>query len=377
VRKDCRATPEAAASRARRADLPFSFRVRCLRSRANERRHHREERMKSVLHRIVAPSVALAAALTVAAGAAVAQSWPEKSITLIVPFAAGGPSDTIGRLMADHLGRTLGQQIIVENVGGAGGTAGTERAARAAPDGYTLLTHHSGHTAAPSLYSNLRYDPRTAFENIGLVNTGPMVLLSRKTLETKDATELTAWMKAQGEKATLGFAGVGSNSYVCGMLLQQILGVKLAMVAYRGTGPAMNDLVGGQIDVLCDQATTAVPQIKGGTVKAYAVTSDQRLASIAEVPSNKEAGIPGLNVTIWNGLYAPKGTPKAVLDKVNGALGKFLTDPVILERFAATGTVAFPPEMRTPAAHSRWLDEQFAFFEKMFAAAGVKKEEAK
>jgi tripartite-type tricarboxylate transporter receptor subunit TctC len=204
-----------------------------------------------------------------------------------------------------------------------------------------------------------------------------MVLLSRKTLEAKSAAELIAWIKSQGEKATLGFAGVGSNSYVCGTLLQQITGVRMSMVAYRGTGPAMNDLVGGQIDVLCDQATTAVPQIKGGTVKAYAVTSDKRLDSIADIPSNAEAGIPGLNVTIWNALYAPKGTPREVVDKVNAALGKFLTDPVILERLAATGTVAFPPEMRSPAAHTKWLDEQFTFFQKMFAEAGVKKEEAK
>ena len=182
------------------------------------------------------------ALLAVLAGAALcgplaAQGYPDKPITLIVPFAAGGPSDTIGRLVAEHLGRNLGQQVVVENVGGAGGTLGSERLAKAAADGYTLLTHHGALAAAPALYANLRYNSKTAFEPLGLVNTGPMVLLSKKALETKDAKELFAWLKAQGDKATVGFAGVGSNSYICATLLQQQLGVKLAMVPYRGTGP--------------------------------------------------------------------------------------------------------------------------------------------
>lgn len=322
------------------------------------------------------------ALLAVLAGVALcgplaAQGYPDKPIVLIVPFAAGGPSDTIGRLVADHLGRNLGQQVIVENVGGAGGTLGAERAAKAAPDGYTLLTHHGALAAAPALYSNLRYDSKTAFEPLGLVNTGPMVLLSKKTLETKDAKELFAWLKAQGNKATVGFAGVGSNSYICATLLQQQLGVKLAMVPYRGTGPAMIDLVAGQIDVLCDQATTAVPQIQGGTVKAYAVTSADRLDSIKDVPSAKEAGMPEFSVTIWNGLYAPKGVPKEVVDKVNAAIGKMVTDATVLERFAATGTQPFPAAMRSPAEHAKHLTGEFARFEAMFKAVGVTPQEAK
>jgi tripartite-type tricarboxylate transporter receptor subunit TctC len=306
-----------------------------------------------------------------------AQGYPSKPITLIVPFAAGGPSDTVGRLMADHLSRSLGQNVVVENVGGAGGTLGAERAAKAAPDGYTLLTHHGALAAAPALYSNLRYDSKTAFEPLGLVNTGPMVLLSRKGLETADAKALFAWLKDQGTKATVGFAGVGSNSYVCATLLQQLLGVKLGMVPYRGTGPAMIDLVAGQIDVLCDQATTATPQIQGGTVKAYAVTSAERLESLKEVPSAKEAGLPDFSVTIWNGLYAPKGVAKEVVDKVNAAIGKMVTDPAILERFAATGTRPFPPQMRSPAEHAKWLTAEFARFEAMFKAVGVAPQEAK
>lgn len=320
------------------------------------------------------PAVLAAVALS---GPLAAQGYPDRPITLIVPFAAGGPSDTVGRLVADHLGRTLGQQIVVENVGGAGGTLGAERAAKAAPDGYTLFTHHSGLPASAALYANLRYDSKAAFEPLGLVNTGPMVLLSKKALETANAKELFGWLKTQGDKATVGFAGVGSNSYICATLLQQLLGVKLAMVPYRGTGPAMNDLVGGQIDVLCDQATTAVPQILGGTVKAYAVTSAERLDSIKDVPSATEAGLPEFNVTIWNGLYAPKGVPKEVVDKVNAAIGKMVTDQTILDRFAATGTRPFPADMRPPAAHAKFLTGEFARFEAMFKAVGVTPQEAK
>jgi tripartite-type tricarboxylate transporter receptor subunit TctC len=330
----------------------------------------------SIRHLLVGAAVLVTGHAAISASAT-AQSWPSKPITLIVPFAAGGPSDTIGRLVADHIGRSLGQQIVVENVAGAGGTVGMERAAKSAPDGYTLLTHHSGLTTAPALYANLRIDPKTSFETIGLVNTGPMALLSRKTLEVRDAKELVAWLKTNGEKVTVGHAGVGSNSYVCATVLMQALGTKHAMVAYRGTGPAMNDLVGGQIDVLCDQATTAVPQIQSSTVKAYLVTSQQRLASLKDVPSYTEAGVPGMEVTIWNGLYAPKGTPPEILEKVHSALTKFLADPVIMERFTATGTVPFPSEMRSRQAHAEFLVGQFDFYAKMFAAAGIKKEEAK
>ena len=321
--------------------------------------------------------LALAISLALAPAATLAQDYPSKPINVIVVFAAGGPSDTLARQLTDHIGRHWNQQLIVETVAGAGGTLGTDRAARAAPDGYTILTHHSGFTAAPALYSNLKFDSRGAFEPLGLINTGPMVMLSRKTLETKNMAELVAFLKEKGDRATIGFAGVGSNSYVCATVLQNLIGTKLAMVAYRGTGPAMNDLVGGQIDVLCDQATSAVPQIKGGTVKAYAVTNSVRDVSIADVPSNTEAGFPGFQVTIWNGAYAPKGTPKDVLDKWNTAIGKFVSEPAVVQRFAETGTVPFPPDMRSREAHAKWLDEQFAFYEKLFSSLGVGKQEAK
>lgn len=318
-----------------------------------------------------------AGAFALAPLAALAQGYPTKPVNVIVVFAAGGPSDTLARLLSDHIGRQWNSQLVVENVAGAGGTVGTDRAAKAAPDGYTILTHHSGLTAAPSLYSNLKFDSKGAFEPLGLINTGPMVMLSKKTLETKDMGELVKYLKEKGDKATIGFAGVGSNSYVCAMVLQNLIGTKLSMVAYRGTGPAMNDLVGGQIDVLCDQATTAVPQVKGGTVKAYAVTTSVRDSSLPDVPSNKEAGFPGFEVAIWNGAYAPKGTPKEVLDKWNEAIGKFVADPAIVARLKDTGTVPFPPEMRSREAHAKWLTEQFGFYEKLFSSLGVQKGEAK
>ena len=333
--------------------------------------------MLGTIRRRSLAAIALVASLPLLSFQAASQTWPAKTITLVVPFAAGGPSDVIGRLLADHVGRTLGQQIIVENVGGAGGTLGMDRVAKADPDGYTLLIHHSALTASPSLYSNLKFDPHTAFEPIGLINTGPMVLLSRKSLDVGDASGLIDWLKQQGDKATIGFAGVGSNSYICATVLKSLTGTKPSMVPYRGTGPAMTDLVGGQIDVLCDQSTTAVPQVLEGTVRAYAVTAPERSNSLPNVPSNKEAGLPALQVTIWNALYAPRGTPAVVIEKLNAALGKMLSDPAILSRFDATGTVAFPADRRAPKAHAEHMQQQFVFFKTMFAKAGVKQLEAK
>jgi tripartite-type tricarboxylate transporter receptor subunit TctC len=329
-----------------------------------------------VFHRLkMAIAVGLAGVLPSATLAQ--QPYPNKPVNVVVVFAAGGPSDTIARLLTDHVGRQWGGQLVVENVAGAGGTVGTDRAAKAAADGYTILTHHSGLTASPALYGNLKFDSKTAFEPLGLINTGPMVMLSKKDLATKDMKELVAFLKDKGDKATIGFAGVGSNSYVCAMTLQSLIGTKLAMVAYRGTGPAMNDLVAGQIDVLCDQATTAVPQIQGGTVKAYTLTSNAKLSSLPAVPTNAEAGFPAFDVAIWNGVYAPKGTPKDILDKWNEAIGKFVSDPAIIKRLEETGTVPFAPAMRSREAHATWLTEQFAFYDKLFTSLGVIKQEAK
>lgn len=228
---------------------------------------------------------------TVLAGTAVAQTYPSKPITLIVPFAAGGPSDVIARLLGEYMGRTLGQQVVVENVAGAGGTSGARRLLSGGADGHTILIHHLALAASASLYDNLGYDTTTAFEPIGLINTGPMAIAAKLALEPVDAKAFFSWAKAQGEKVTIAHAGVGSNAHLCAVLMSQALGVKFTQVAYRGTGPAMNDLIGGSVDVLCDQSTTAVPQVQGGKVKAYAVTSPARLDVLPTTPTARESGV--------------------------------------------------------------------------------------
>ncbi|MCL4764597.1 MAG: tripartite tricarboxylate transporter substrate binding protein BugD [Hyphomicrobiaceae bacterium] len=298
-------------------------------------------------------SAAAAAAVLAVPAIALAQDYPTKPITMVVPFAAGGPTDTVARLLGEHMGRTLGQQIVVENVAGAGGTTGTERVSKAEPDGYTVLLHHQGITAAPALYNNLRYDTKTALEMVGMINHGPMVVVGKKGLQAASAKELFDWMKQNADKITMAHAGVGSNSHVCGLIIQKVLGQKFTFVAYRGTGPAMNDLVAGQIDVLCDQSTNAVPQIQGGTVKAYAVADKARIDSIKDVPTAPEAGFPDMTMRLWNAIYAPKGTPKEIVAKVNAALRKALADPSIKEKFAAVGTSLFPESEWTPEAHHK------------------------
>jgi tripartite-type tricarboxylate transporter receptor subunit TctC len=306
-----------------------------------------------------------------------AQGYPTKPITLIAPFAAGGPTDTIARLTADHIGRTLGQQVIVENVAGAGGTAGAERAAKASPDGYTVLIHHGGLTRGPSLYSNLRYDTKTAFDTIGLINGGPMIVVSKKGIEAKSAAELFDYLKKNADKVSLGHAGAGSNSYTCGLLIQHVLQQKFSFVAYRGTGPAMNDLVAGQIDAMCDQATNAIPQVSGGTIKGYLVTGDERLGSVKDLPTAKEAGFPGLKIEIWNGLYLPKGTPKDIIDKWHAALQKALGDKTFVDKLTELGTTLFPENMRSPDEHRKYMLADIELQAALLKSAGVQPVEAK
>jgi tripartite-type tricarboxylate transporter receptor subunit TctC len=268
------------------------------------------------------------------------------------------------------MGRTLGQQVVIENVAGAGGTAGAARVAAAAPDGYTILIHHVALKAAPALYNNLRYETAQAFEMLGVVNTGPMVIVGKTALPPANARDFFAWMKAQGDKANFAHAGVGSNSHICTVLLGQALGVKPTMVAYRGTGPAMNDVVGGQVDVLCDQSTTAVPQIQGNKVKAFAVTSPRRLDVIKDVPTVTESGI-NMDLTIWHGLYAPRGTPAEAANRLHAALQAALREPAIIERFAAVGTTPFPDAERSREAHRRLFDGDIARIGKALKDAGV------
>jgi tripartite-type tricarboxylate transporter receptor subunit TctC len=312
-----------------------------------------------------------AAALALAMGSALAQDYPTRLITLVVPFAAGGPSDAIGRLLAQSMSTTLKQQVVIENVAGAGGTTAAARVAKADPDGHTLLIHHIALPAGASLYKNLAYDTVKDFETLGLVNFGPMVLASKKDFAAKDAKDLLAKLKADGPKITLAHAGIASNSHLCGLLMQQALGVKFTEVAYRGTGPAMNDLVSGQVDILCDQSTTAVPQIQGNTIKAFAVTSSGRLDTLPDVLTMKEAGLGDFEFVIWHGLYAPKGTPKQAVDALNKALQVALADATVKARFADVGTQIFPSADLTPQAHRARLESEVAKWRDVIAKAGI------
>jgi tripartite-type tricarboxylate transporter receptor subunit TctC len=289
---------------------------------------------------------------------------------MVVSFAAGGPSDVIARLLADNMSKTLGQQVIVENVAGAGGTTGTARVAAAVPDGHTILIHHLALKAAPALYANLKYDTLTAFEPLGMVNTGPMVITGKMGLAANTAQEFFAYAKAQGDKLTMAHAGIGSNSHLCIILMSQALGVKPTQVAYRGTGPAMTDLVAGQIDSVCDQSTSAIPQITGNKIKAYAVTSTERLQVLRNVPTTREVGTP-IDMTIWHGLYAPKGTPEDALAKLHAALQTALADKTINDRFAEFGTSAFPDAQKTRAAHKAAFMAEVTKWQAALQAAGV------
>ena len=321
-----------------------------------------------ITRRSLMVAAALGAALP---GAAAADSFPSRPITMVVPFTAGGPSDAIARLVGQSMSTTLGQQVVIENVAGAGGTVGAARTAKADPDGYTLLIAHVALPASASLYKSLPYDTATAFEPVGLVNFGPMVLTTRKDFPATDIASLLARLKSDGPKITAAHAGIGSNANLCDLLLQRELGTKFTEVAYRGTGPAMNDLIGGQVDFLCDQTTNSVPQIESKTVKGFAVTSAKRLDVLPNLPTLQEAGLKDFEFVIWHGLYAPKGTPAAIVTALNKALQIAVTDPTIRARFAAVGTESYPAAELTPAAHRARFDREIATWRDVIARSGV------
>lgn len=316
--------------------------------------------------------VAMAALFGLATGSAEAQqAYPTRPITVVVPFAAGGPTDTVARLIAESMSKTLGQQVIVENVGGAGGTRGAAQVAKAAPDGYTLLIHHIGQATAATLYRKLPYNVLTDFEEAGLITPVPMTLIAKPGLEPKTTPELIDFIKKNKEKITLGNAGVGSASHLCGMLLMSKVGAPMTTVPYQGTGPAMNDLVGGQIDLMCDQTTNTTGQIKGGKVKAYAVTTKDRVKSLGDLPTLQESGLKDVEVTIWHGMYAPKGTPKEIMDKLNAALQVALEDPKVIARFADLGTEPEAKDRRSREFHKQFLASEVAKWKPVIEAAGV------
>ena len=277
-------------------------------------------------------AVAGASALLTSNIASAQKDWPTKNIQLIVPFAAGGPTDSIARLISVPMSQALGQTVVVENVPGAGGTIASTKVARATPDGYTIYIHHMGMATAQALYDKLPYDPMTSFEYIGQVADVPMVLLGKKDLPANNFKELEAYIKANGSKVTMANAGPGAVSQLCGLLFQSRLGVKLTNIPYKGTGPALTDLLGGQVDLLCDQTTQTIPYIKDGRVKAYGTTTLKRLPAIPNVPTLNEEGLKGFEVKVWHGVYAPKGTPQPVLNKINAALKTALNSPDVKKR---------------------------------------------
>lgn len=298
-------------------------------------------------------------------------TYPNKTITMIVPFAAGGPTDTVARLVAQSMTTSLKQTVIVENVGGAGGTIGAARVAKAAPDGYTLFLHHIGQSTAPTLYRKLSYNAVDDFSPIGLITDVPMTIIARGDFPAKDFKELVAYVKANKNKVTYANAGVGSASHLCGMLFMTAIETELTTVPYKGTGPAMNDLLGGQVDFMCDQTTNTTSQIKGGKVKAYAVTTKTRVPSLPNIPTATEAGLPGFEVAVWHGLYAPKGTPKPVIDKVEAALQVALKDPTVKQRFSDLGTEPVSADRATPEALGAHLKAEIAKWAPIIKKAGV------
>ncbi|MBC7311046.1 MAG: tripartite tricarboxylate transporter substrate binding protein BugD [Rhizobium sp.] len=311
-----------------------------------------------------------ALAVTLSSAAAFAAGYPERTITMVVPFAAGGPTDTVARLVAESMSKDLGQQIVVENVGGAGGTLGAGRVAAAEPDGYTVLLHHIGMATSATLYRKLAYDTLNAFEYVGLVTDVPMTIVARKDLEPTDLKGLIDYMKANKDTVTVANAGIGAASHLCGMLLMSAIDTPLVTVPYKGTGPAMTDLLGGQVDIMCDQTTNTTKQIQGGTIKAYAVTSPARLDVLKDVPTAVEGGLADFQVGIWHGVYAPKGTPSEAVERLSKSLQVALKDENVVARFTELGTAPSPEADATPAALKAKLEGEIARWKPVIEAAG-------
>ena len=313
--------------------------------------------------------------LAFAAAAVAGPSWaeyPDKPVTIVVPFAAGGPTDKVARDLAEALRKPLGGTLIIENVGGVGGTLGANKVAKAAPDGYTLLLHHIGLASATALYRSLPYKTLDDFEYLGMVNEVPMTLIGRPTLPAGNYAELAKWLEANKGNINLAHAGVGSASHLCGLMYQSSIKIDMTTVPYKGTAPAMNDLLGGQVDLMCDQTTNTTGQIEAGKVKAFAVMSSKRLSAgaLAKLPTADESGVKGFNLAVWHGLYAPKGTPKAVIDKVNTALRAALKDPDFHKRQEALGAVIISDARLAPAEHKKFVEAEIAKLTPVIKAAG-------
>jgi tripartite-type tricarboxylate transporter receptor subunit TctC len=313
-------------------------------------------------------------ALMAFGGSAFADNFPSHPITIVVPYAAGGPSDAMARILGDRMKTRLGEALLVENVTGAGGSIGVGRAVRAAPDGYTISFGHLGtHVANGAIY-RLGYDLVTDLEPVVLLPSNPMIIVSKNTVPAKTLKELIAWLKARPAPATAGTAGAGSGSHIAGLYFENVTGIKLQYVPYRGTAPAMNDLVAGQIDLIIDQTSNSIGQVRAGTIRAYAVTDDKRVEQASDIPTTDEAGLPGFHMTLWSGLWVPKGTPKEVVAKLNAAAVGALNDPAVRKQFENLGLRMPPADQLTPEALGAWQKAEIAKWWPMIKAANVKVE---
>ena len=303
----------------------------------------------------------------------VALAYPDKPVNIIVPFAAGGPTDKVARDLAESMRKHLNNQtIVVDNVAGAGGTLGVNKAAKAAPDGYTILIHHAGLATAPALYRTLPYKTLEDLEFLGMINDVPMTIVGRPSLPANNMAELRTWINANKGKINLANAGLGAASHLCGLLFQQAVAVDMATIPYKGTAPAMTDLMANQVDLMCDQTTNTSGQIESGKIKVFAVTTPKRLTTpvLAKVPTMDESGFKGFNVTIWHGMYAPKGTPKPILDQINAALKAALKDPDFIKREEALGAVVITDNRVNPAEHKKFVEAEIAKWGPAIKAAG-------
>jgi tripartite-type tricarboxylate transporter receptor subunit TctC len=322
--------------------------------------------LRRMLHRGAAAAAALLATSIACAQAA----YPTRSITLVVPFAAGGPTDVVARSLSVVMSKSLGQSVVVENKVGAGGTLAAGYVAKAAPDGYTFLIHHNGMATAPALYRKLAYNPLTDFEYVGQVVDVPMTLLGRKDLPPNSPQEMMVYVKANAARLTLAHAGLGAVSQLCGMLFQQALGAELTTIPYQGTAPALNALLGGQVDILCDQTTQTLQHIRAGSVKLFGVTTRERIKSLPDAPTLEESGLKGFEVKVWHGIYAPKGTPPAVVERFGAALRAALKDPVIVARMTELGAEIVPDAKQTPDGLRNWLKPEIDKWGALIRAAG-------
>jgi tripartite-type tricarboxylate transporter receptor subunit TctC len=318
-----------------------------------------------MLKRILLAGAALSLAL-----AASAQQYPTRTITMVVPYAAGGPTDTVARVLAQAMTKPLGQTVIVENRPSAGGVLGPEVVKNAKPDGYTILIHHIGMATTPTLYRNLRFNPLTDFEYIGLVNEVPMTVIAKPGMQAKDMKEFVSYLKANKDKVTYANAGIGAASHLCGLLFMSAIQTDVLTVPYKGTGPAMNDLLGGQVDFMCDQTTNTTGQIKGGKVKVYGVTSAKRVPSLPDVPTLAEMGVKGAEVSIWHALYAPKGTPKPVVDRLVAAMQEALKDQGVRTKFADLGAETYAADKQNPQALQSHLKAEIERWAPIIKKAG-------